>query len=472
MKKIICLLIIMSFAGFAMAHWNVGDVHKMGGNGPQLPDPTGYDVCLINNTLADDWQCGETGPVDQIHFWISWKGITSSEFLDQYNIIGMNIEIWSDDPVGDTGIQGEDPVNTWSKPFEHLWESNGIPEVTWVELIWEVGVQGWYDPFYKFEPLPLVPPLVIENDHCNCEQVNVTIPTIPTGLAFEQVVGTTYWLVLTSVTVTDPTVPVGWKTSTNHWNDDAVFLDPVQDIWVPLNQHPYCDPPPILRDPYNAHMDLAFVISGSGATLPVELSLFTAQYLNNVPTLYWVTQSEIDNIGWNVYCNTENDFTTANKISNLIAGHGTTSEPHSYIYEDNMLETIPGNEYWYWIESVDLGGEVNHFNSVNIVIPDSPGNPSPTKPVIYALQNSPNPFSSSTEIKFTLSESALAEVTIYNIIGEKVKTLPLVLASEDTEASAYWDGKDESGEKVAHGIYFYTLKAGKSTYSGKMIHIR
>ena len=34
MKKIICLLIIMSFAGFAMAHWNVGDVHKMGGNGP------------------------------------------------------------------------------------------------------------------------------------------------------------------------------------------------------------------------------------------------------------------------------------------------------------------------------------------------------------------------------------------------------------------------------------------------------
>lgn len=242
--------------------------------------------------------------------------------------------------------------------------------------------------------------------------------------------------------------------------DNAVWclLDPFwQRLYDPL--------------PPNESLDLAFVINGH-TTLPVELSTFTAQYLNNVPTLYWVTQSEIDNIGWYVYCNTENDFTTSNKISDLIEGHGTTSEPHSYIYEDNLLEAMPGDEYWYWIESVDLGGEVNHFNSVMIEIPDSPGHPSPTKPVIYAIQNSPNPFRGSTEIRFTLSESALAEVTIFNILGEKVKTLPLVLASEDIEASAYWDGRDESGEKVAHGIYFYTLKAGESTYSGKMIHIR
>jgi len=101
--------------------------------------------------------------------------------------------------------------------------------------------------------------------------------------------------------------------------DNAVWMG-FEPVWEPLYY------PPDLSEP----IDLAFVITGH-TTLPVELSLFTAQYLNNVPTLYWVTQSEIDNIGWNVYCNTENDFTTANKISDLIEGHGTTSEPHSYI---------------------------------------------------------------------------------------------------------------------------------------------
>ncbi|MEA3475900.1 MAG: T9SS type A sorting domain-containing protein, partial [Candidatus Cloacimonadota bacterium] len=202
-----------------------------------------------------------------------------------------------------------------------------------------------------------------------------------------------------------------------------------------------------------------------------ELSAFMGEYIN-VPTLYWVTQSETDNLGWYVYRSTENSFATADKIPNLIDGYGSTSEPHSYIYEDKMVETMPGDAYWYWIESVDLGGEVHHFNSVKIEIPDGSEHPSITKPVIYALQNSPNPFRGSTEIRFTLSEPALAEVTIYNILGEKVRTLPPVVASEDTEASAYWDGRDESGEEVVSGIYFYILKAGKSAYSGKMILLK
>ena len=42
MKKIICLLILMSFAGFVMAHWDPIDGHKM--HNPQLPDPNGWDV--------------------------------------------------------------------------------------------------------------------------------------------------------------------------------------------------------------------------------------------------------------------------------------------------------------------------------------------------------------------------------------------------------------------------------------------
>ncbi len=66
-------------------------------------------------------------------------------------------------------------------------------------------------------------------------------------------------------------------------------------------------------------------ISTEARTLPVELSSFTAQFLNAVPTLYWRTQSETDNMGWFVYRNEENDFTTSERISEFIDGHGTTT---------------------------------------------------------------------------------------------------------------------------------------------------
>lgn len=448
MKKFICLFILMSFAGFAMAHWAPADGHKM--HYPQLPDPNGWDVYATNpKVLADDWQCSETGWIWDIHFWGSWK----DDLVGTITLFHLSVH--ADIPAD------QDPYFTWSHPGTEIWSYDFQPDqftIREYDPVPEPG-QGWYDPNTGE---------YVSGDHLNYYQYNFFLPI---DLRIDQEEGTIYWLDV-SATVAEADRYWGWKTSLDHWNDDAVY-------WWEEGWGPPPGPSPWPAGWYDLHnpiepfesLDMAFVINGY-TTLPVELSKFTAQYLNNVPTLYWVTQSEIDNIGWYVYCNTEDDFTTSNKISNLIEGHGTTSEPHSYIYEDNMLETIPGDEYWYWIESVDLGGEINHFNSVMIEIPDSPGHPSPTKPVIYAIQNSPNPFRSSTKIRFTLSESALAEVTIYNIIGEKVKTLPLVLASEDIEASAYWDGKDESGAKVAHGIYFYTLKAGESTYSGKMIHIR
>jgi hypothetical protein len=60
----------------AIADWNPGDGHKM--HFPQLPDEDGWDVNATTNgdpyvCLADDWMCSQTGPVEDIHFWGSWK---------------------------------------------------------------------------------------------------------------------------------------------------------------------------------------------------------------------------------------------------------------------------------------------------------------------------------------------------------------------------------------------------------------
>ena len=55
----------------AWADWDEGDDYKM--HYPQMPDPTGWDICLVDQWVADDFTCTESGPITDIHFWISWR---------------------------------------------------------------------------------------------------------------------------------------------------------------------------------------------------------------------------------------------------------------------------------------------------------------------------------------------------------------------------------------------------------------
>ena len=56
-------------AGPAAAYWDVSMPHKM--HFPQLPDPFGWDVHFEDYYVADDFECSESGPLRDIHFWIS-----------------------------------------------------------------------------------------------------------------------------------------------------------------------------------------------------------------------------------------------------------------------------------------------------------------------------------------------------------------------------------------------------------------
>ena len=217
------------------------------------------------------------------------------------------------------------------------------------------------------------------------------------------------------------------------------------------------------------------------ATLPIELSSFTAQYLNNVPTLYWVTRSESDNIGWFIYRNIEEDFGTATKVNNnLIPGYGTTSEQHSYIYEDEIENAMPGDLYWYWLESIDLGGEIHHYDKVGMLVipPDYEPEPGQDIQTQYGLHpNLPNPFgegSSSTKVSFMLHNTSNIELEIYNIHGKLIKNLYNGVAYGDIEVNdIIWDGKDEYGIKQSTGIYLLQLNVnGKPSETKKVILLR
>ena len=78
------------------------------------------------------------------------------------------------------------------------------------------------------------------------------------------------------------------------------------------------------------------------------------------------------------------------------------------------------------------------------------------------MNNFPNPFNPSTTISFSIPEECNIELSIYNIKGQKVKTL-VKEKFESGKHSVIWFGKDNSNKKCSSGIYFYQLKVnGKS----------
>lgn len=93
-------------------------------------------------------------------------------------------------------------------------------------------------------------------------------------------------------------------------------------------------------------------------------------------------------------------------------------------------------------------------------------------PRSFALsQNYPNPFNSNTIIKFeitgTSGEAVQASLKVYNILGEKVKTL-FDEAKYPGNHSVTWDGTNDRGEKIASGVYLYRLSTGKYSETKKM----
>jgi hypothetical protein len=105
-----------------------------------------------------------------------------------------------------------------------------------------------------------------------------------------------------------------------------------------------------------------------------------------------------------------------------------------------------------------------------------PEEPSSTPTYFTLYQNYPNPFNPTTKIQFRVESIEFREpshttLKIYNILGQLVK----VLVDEEKVAgtyTAYWDGKDQNGQPVSSGIYFYKLDAGDFTEVKKMVLIK
>ncbi|MCZ6679991.1 MAG: hypothetical protein O7E52_22390 [Candidatus Poribacteria bacterium] len=97
-----------------------------------------------------------------------------------------------------------------------------------------------------------------------------------------------------------------------------------------------------------------------------------------------------------------------------------------------------------------------------------------TKSVL--LQNYPNPFNPETWIPFALKDESHVKIHIYNVKGQKVRTLDLGFQKSaeyiTRDKAAYWDGRNQMGERIASSVYFYRIEAGDFSATRKMVILK
>ena len=188
--------------------WEPGDPSKM--HLPQLPNDTGWDVCATYpQMIADDWECIESGWVTDFHFWGQHK--TRSGSVDSFAMT-----IYSDIPANPPSVP-------YSQPGQLLWQKT-IPIADVQVTTFNTGrLEGWWNPQNGAR---------IGNSIATYNQYDVCLDSVDW---FYQDSGVVYWLGIYAY----PTQTVnewGWKSTANHWNDNAVWMVPAgpwTEIWEP-----------------------------------------------------------------------------------------------------------------------------------------------------------------------------------------------------------------------------------------------
>ena len=94
-------------------------------------------------------------------------------------------------------------------------------------------------------------------------------------------------------------------------------------------------------------------------------------------------------------------------------------------------------------------------------------------PNTYALdQNFPNPFNPSTQIRFNLPEAAVVTLAVYDVLGQKVTTLVSNQSFNSGSFNVTWNGKNEFGNIVPSGVYFYRIETPNFVETKKMMMLK
>ncbi|MCK9210880.1 MAG: fibronectin type III domain-containing protein [Ignavibacteriaceae bacterium] len=178
------------------------------------------------------------------------------------------------------------------------------------------------------------------------------------------------------------------------------------------------------------------------------------------PQLSWFINTPTSSLNYELQVSEDAVFTNPTTVSNLSSSSYQT---------DNLAL----NKTYYWrVRSKDTGGNFSNYSKAekfavgSLTGVENMGGKIPTEFSID--QNYPNPFNPTTIIRYGIPQNADVTLSIYNMLGQKIKTL----VSEQKNAGTYsvqWNGDNEFGQKVSSGAYIYRINAGNFVKAMKLI---
>ena len=230
-----------------------------------------------------------------------------------------------------------------------------------------------------------------------------------------------------------------------------------------------------------AEFDQFYFSTTGDLSLPVTFASFTASAGDGKVVLRWVTESELNNLGFEVYraeAPDDNYQLLSSYLSDpALQGQGNSNSRHSYSFTDPSV--VNGTTYWYKLTDVDANGNRTFHGPVNATPNARAANihlADPSLPHKFEMYpNYPNPFNPTTRIRFDLPASSTklhrVSLKVYNLLGQEVAEL----FDGELDAGSYevlWDGRTRNGLPAAAGAYIAVLHSDYLTKAIKMVLLK
>jgi hypothetical protein len=209
------------------------------------------------------------------------------------------------------------------------------------------------------------------------------------------------------------------------------------------------------------------VASPLDETLPVTLTSFAANVnAQNLINVIWNTASETSMLGYKVYYNTSSSQSSIVCLtpSAITANNSSSGANYSFLATDL---TEPGT-YYFWLEAISIDGTGEFYGPINATLSTIEIPPLPLRNFLSDAW--PNPFriGNNASIQVELKEHEKGTVTVYNVVGQVVKTYQVLPGSQTLS----WDGLDVRGNNCASGIYFYKLSSPSLNQTKKLVLVK
>jgi hypothetical protein len=192
--------------------------------------------------------------------------------------------------------------------------------------------------------------------------------------------------------------------------------------------------------------------------VPVELTSFTASVSEGSVVLNWTTATELNNQGFEIERSKINQGWE--KIG-YVPGFGTSTEPKSYSFLDENIET---GVYSYRLKQIDFDGTAHYSDAVEIEVDLTPNN-------FILFQNYPNPFNPNTTIQFQVPKVSDVTIVVYDMLGQEVKSL-FSSQVQPGKFTVEWDGLNNAGAQMSSGTYIYRMTSGEFIDVKEMILLK